>query len=442
MKFETPIKFLSSCLLLSFLSTSVWGAGLDRTGIGAQSMGMGGASLTNEDDPLSSMGQNPATLALIKQAEFEISVTGAWANGTYRDSRGTSTRISDAWGILPDVVIVAPLHDGAAWGFSITPESTRMANWYFRDPEGGAGGNTSYGMQDHRSEIINVRAAAGFGVKLTPRLSMGGSLGLEYNRNELESPYIFQNHPVLAGFKTLLDMKTDGVGFNGDLGLHWKATDTVDVALTYRSPTTFSTSGHADGDITKQLHDLGLAVPGHYHYDADIDTALPQKAAAGASWKITPQLRVAGQVEFQNWSSAFDTLKVRLSNGNNQAINGVLGTNAIADDIALNWKDIFVYRAGVEYDLSEAFVLRAGYSYAPGVVPGSTLLPMTAAISQQTLACGIGYKHGAWRVDVAYQYDLPASQNASASDITGTEFKNSSIDLSTHWVGLTVGVKF
>jgi len=418
------------------------GGTLERAGTGARSMGMAGASLTNEDDPLATMGQNPGALTLFSRPELQVGAFGAWGVGTYHDSHGRGTDLTDAFGGLPEVAYVAPINDKWGWGLSIIPEDTRRVNWVFRDPAGGADGNTSYGIQDHHSEFLNLRAAAGVAFRITPTLSFGASIGMEYNHDELTSPYTFQSHPALKGMKTLLDLDADGVGINGDVGFHWKATDTVDLALTYRTPTQLTSRGDANGSVTTQLHNLGLAVPGGFHYDAKVETALPQEVAFGASWKVAPNFRLAGQVEWQNWSNAFDTLKVRLSNGSNGVINSVLGSNALPDDVPLDWKDIFVFRGGFEYDLNDSFTFRAGYAYSPNAVPAATLLPMTAAISENTISVGLGYKHGNWRVDVAYQYDLPNTEFATASNIVGSEYKNSSIDVSAHWVGVTVGYKF
>ena len=192
-----------------------------------------------------------------------------------------------------------------------------------------------------------------------------------------------------------------------------------------------------------QLRSLGLVgVPGQFHYDADIVTKLPQKVALGGAWNITPNFRFTGQVDWVNWANAFDTLKVKLSNGSNPAINGLLGTNAVEDDIALHWQNEFVYRAGTEYDLTKSFALRAGYDYGKSPIPSDTLLPQTAAITEQTVALGVGYKSGPYRVDLAWQYDLPTSAQASASEITGPEYKNSTIDLKAQWVGITFGFQF
>lgn len=440
----TPAALWLCTLLLLQISAppAALGNGLDRNGTGAKSMGMAGASLADDKDAVSSMGQNPAALGFLEAADLNATIAGAWGSGRFQNSVKRGGELVDAKALFPELVFRTPLTEGVGMGFSLIPEYSRVADWYFRDPEGGIDGGTSYGWQHHRSEIINVRAAVGLGVRVSDSFSLGGSVGMVYTRNRLATPYIFQSHPALAGFKTMLDMETEGFGFNGDLAADWRATEKLTIALSYRSPTKFDTDGEAKGDITKQLRSLGLNVPGGFRYNADIATELPQKAALGFSYKAAPRLRLAGQVEWINWSRAFHDLDVRLSNGSNPAINGLLGTNTLQDSIALDWEDRFVYRAGVEYDVTQQFVLRTGYAYGKSPIPSDTLLPMTAAISEHTLALGVGYKQGPYQVDLAYQYDLPASQAGSGRSITGSEYKGSSVDLEAHWLALTLGLQF
>ena len=286
-----------------------------------------------------------------------------------------------------------------------------------------------------------MRAAAGIGVDLGGGFSLGASIGAVYTRNELQAPYIFQNDG-LAGAKTFLDMQTQGFGVNGDVGVQWKANDRFTMGLSYRTPTSFQTSGTANGDIGPQLAALGvLGVDGTYRYDAKIKTALPQRLSLGFAAVLTPRWRLLGQVDWVNWSAAYNHLDVNLSNGSNSVVNGVAGSTGITDRIAVNWRDQYVFRLGTEVDVTDSFMLRFGYVHGNNPVPNSTLLPMTAAISENTLACGLGWHTKSMRVDLAYQYDLPVTKSGTGSSVTGPEYKDTKVSVQAHWVGLTLGFK-
>ena len=88
------------------------------------------------------------------------------------------------------------------------PELMSVSDWHYVDAPGTLG--VTYGMQEQKSAILAGRAAAGFGVRLGKKLSIGATVGADYNSNTLHAPYIFQSQPVLMGLKTLLDLHTNG----------------------------------------------------------------------------------------------------------------------------------------------------------------------------------------------------------------------------------------
>jgi long-chain fatty acid transport protein len=437
-------KFLSFLIIVAGTTgwvSNVQANGLERNGVGARSMGIGGASVADEEDALGAMAYNPAILGFFGKRQVILGVNGVFADGDYTSQAGDTGHLKHTDAVFPDIALILPVSQTVTLGLSVIPDDSRMANWRYVDPVGAAG--VGYGLMKHRSEIMDVRGALAAGIRLSDSVSLGVSVGAEYNENHLNCPYIFQSHPGLAGAKTLLDLGTTGWGINADVGLAWKVNDKVTLGLGYRSPTKFNTDGSGHGDATAQLAALGVPSPnGVFAYDADIDTELPQKISAGFALKASKQWRVYGQVEWVNWADAFDDLTVKLSNGNNGTINGILGSDVLVDTIPLDWKDRFVFRLGTEYDVCENVTLRAGYSYGKSPVPGSTVLPLTAAISEHTVSAGVGWHKGPWTVDFTWQYDLPAGQNAGADGIAGTEYDFSHVELSAHWISVTAGYRF
>jgi long-subunit fatty acid transport protein len=350
---------------------------------------------------------------------------------------------------LPEGALGLPL---GKWpvtvGLSFVPESTLLADWHYIDPPGGLGGATSYGYQQDKSEIIVLRSALGAGVKISSKLSFGASVGLIYNENQLEAPYIFQNlqpglhgpaNSAYDGAKTLLNLHTTGFGWNAQAGLIFRATTNLQFGLSYESETKVDTTGDASGDPSLQFGHPQGTLP--FHYDANVKNIFPENVAVGASWKFHPRWRLALQVDWIDWADAFHTLPVSLSDGNNATVNSVLGSS-FSDSIPLNWKDEFVYRAGLEFKVTENLTLRVGYCYGGSPVPDSTLTPMTAAIMENTLTAGVGYHWRCFQVDLAYQYNFPATQNVGTSGLLSGEYSHSSTEVSMNTFALTTSVRF
>jgi long-subunit fatty acid transport protein len=423
--------------------------GIDGNGVGAQSMAMGGADVAWAASPLSAMGENPAGLGFLSSSELDLGGVGSIAQGYFNKPGVSSGNLDSTLAALPEGALGLPL---GKWpvtvGLSFVPESALLADWHYLDPPGGLGGKTSYGYQQDKSEIIVLRSALGAGVKISSKLSFGANIGLIYNENTLEAPYIFQNlqpgphGPINSpydGAKTLLDLHTSGFGWNAQAGLIFRATTNLQFGLSYESEARVDTTGTASGDPSLQFGHPQGTLP--FQYDANVRNIFPQDVAGGLSWKFLPQWRLALQVDWMDWADAFHTLPVKLSDGNNATVNSVLGSS-FKDLVPLNWKDEFVYRAGLEYNVTKNLALRAGYCYGNSPAPDSTLTPLTAAIMENTITAGIGYQWRRFLFELAYQYDFPATQYAGTSGLRSGEYSNSSTEVSLHTLALTTSVRF
>ena len=405
-------------------------------------MSMGGADAASASDSLGAMAANPAGLAFLPRPEFSLGWVGGIASGRYDKPGASHGRLDETFRALPEGALALPIGASPVTvGLSFIPDSLLLADWNYADAPGGLDGATTYGGQEHRSEIVVLRSALGAAVRLHPSFSVGASIGLLYNENRLKAPYIFQDlqPATVNGAKTLLDLETSGLGWNVQVGALYAPLTNLQFSLAYKTEAKVSTEGDANGDPYAQFG----AAPGPlgFHYDATVENTFPHEITAGASWRFLPQWRLALQVDWVNWSAAFRALPVRLENGNNPAVNGVLGSR-FQDNIPLHWKDRFVYRAGLEYALLDSLFLRAGYAFGESPVPDSTLSPVTAAIMEHMVTAGLGYAWRSWNFDAAWQHDLPAERNIGASGLRSGEYSNSSIKVSIHRFALTARYQF
>lgn len=424
------------------------GGGIYRDGAGARSLSLGGASVARPDLALEALQANLAGLSTLQSPQAQIGLGLVQADGKFSNSANNDAKIDTGFGLWPEAAVAFPLSAiPVTIGLGFVPDAALGGEWTFVDAPGGLGGTTSYGLQEHRSEITALRTALGASWQILESLSVGAGVGLVYNQNRLHAPYTFQSYPSLVGsgqgFKTLLDLKTAGFGVNGTFGLMYRPSDKISLGLSYQTPTKIRSKGDANGNAGVQLDNLfGPGVPPDFHYDAEVQNVFPQMISAGLSWQISARLRTVFQVDWINWAEAFDELEVYLNNGDNASINGVLGTANIYDIIPLRWEDQFAYRLGVEFQATESIALRAGYCYGSSVVPDSTLLPLTAAIMEHKLSAGAGWKNERCSIDVGYQYSLPASQRVGTSALNSGEYSNSRTAVAVHMAAVTFGVNF
>ncbi len=425
----THLGKLTAVSVLALSGASAIADGIYRNGVGSRAMAMGGADVAYASDPLGAMAANPAGLGFLTGPELDLSMYGASPYGDFNKA-GSGGHLNSQLGVSPDAAFAMPLGKTPfTAGLSFVTDTALDSDWHYGDPP--SAGGVTYGSQRDRSEIIVFRSALGLGVQLSPQWSLGANVGLDYNENRLQAPYIFQSG-ALSGAKVLLDMTTTGLGWNGEIGALFRATTNLEFGVAYKSPTTIFSHGTASGDAGAQL---GVATY-PYQYDAQVKNVLPQVVTAGASWQFCDQWRAALQLDWINYADAFKQLPASLSNGHT-------ALPASYDDyVPLNWANEFVYRAGIEYYATPRLVLRGGYCYGGSPVPNQTLTPLTAVITEHTLTTGIGYHWNRYGVDLAYQWDLPATRTIGVSGLQAGESSNSSVTIGMQTFSISTTVHF
>ena len=223
----------------------------------ARSQALGGIYVRSSDDAFDALAANPAGLTALTGRTLDLSVSLVLPRGSFSNSVNNSAQLSQTPGALPYGAFGMPIrHSRFSCGVGFTPDLMSVGNWHYVDAPGVAG--ASYGLQEQKSAILAGHAMAGLGVVLNPKLSVGVSLGADYNSNTLHAPYIFQQQPVLQGLKTLLDLHTRGYGWNGSVGALNRPTPAVEFGLAWKSSTTVVSHGTASGDVYAQFAALGL----------------------------------------------------------------------------------------------------------------------------------------------------------------------------------------
>ena len=82
-------------------------------------------------------------------------------------------------------------------------------------------------------------------------------------------------------------------------------------------------------------------------YDAKAKFGLPQSLSAGASLKASKKITIALDAEWINWKKAFDQMDIDLSNGKNENINRMMGTEgSISMAFPMYWENSIIIRTG------------------------------------------------------------------------------------------------
>lgn len=436
------IKFGFALLVCGFIASSAFAQSFYWNTSGPRSVALGGIYVPSSSDALDALAANPAGLTALSGRTLDLSLTTVFPRGSFTNSVNNNAPMDGTPGVMPYGAFAMPIrHSRFTWGAGFMPDLMSVANWRYVDAPGVAG--ATYGLQQQKSAILAGRAAAGLGFAVTPKFSVGISLGLDYNTNTLIAPYIFQSQPTLAGLKTLLNLHTSGYGWNGSVGARFHATRKVELGFAWKSSTVILSHGGASGDAYAQFAALGLAgVPSSFQYSAQVRNVLPQSALASVAWRVDGHWLLAFQTDWVNWGNAFVNLPVTLTGGTNAAINGLVGSSTLVDGVPLNWKDQYSFHVGAERGLTERATLRFGYAHSNNPVPNSTLTPMTAAIMSNQISTGLVYNLGRSRFEGAYVFNPTAQSHVQQSGLLSGEYNNSTVHVGTQALTLGYSVQF
>ena len=397
MKRKTSVTFVA----VLFFSSGLWGGGWNNTLMGARAIAMGAAFAGLADDP-SAIYYNPAGLAF-QNKKLSLSIDGFYIMPTHEYSSpiGTSARSQDNSSI-PQFFITYQTSERLTIGFGAYV------------PYAGGGVEWSEGQLP----IPSLKSYLGV-VSLTPTLSyqVSEKLSLGLNINFYRSVFEMDTFA-----ETLGAMKTEesGNSISGGFGLMYKPSERATFGMSVRGPAKMILTGK-----TK----ITVEVPGFGDVALDLDSEtrfnLPWDIEIGFSYRFSEKFLITTSAQYTMWST-LESLDKTIKNVPREDFS----TYDIQQIEPMNFKDILIVRAGMEYNIAAGLALRAGIGLDRAAMPAEYLNVDNIDVDKLTLLGGIGYATGRMRIDFAYilalgkevektgytpPFGLPGTYNLSAS---------------------------
>ena len=372
----------------------------DMYGIGYRAMSMGNAYTAVADD-VYAVYYNPAGLAQL--SEHEMSLGYIYSSPSLKMNGGPGPAQSRGPDNLKAPVIAMafnldeafegtlPVH--SRFGLILSSPDNFQSIYRIYDPDPSTPHWYRYGdyldrlhlvaglsLQPDRWKWISFGAGVRFIISGKASMpAMANTEGLGINLGRTRSPGANFNMDVdteIAPIAGVLLKPTSklrfGYSFRGELEL--------DVAPIIAQAVTHATPGSNLIDIP-----INLDIPGFNAY------FLPQQHNFGLAYDWTPKLLTSLDISWFKWSSY---------------------RNPYRGGPTPKWDDTVVPRVGVEYKLTDALALRAGYFYEPSPVPNQYARSNYLDTDRHVFSWGFGYKFndplGVVKVpivvDVAMQY--------------------------------------
>ncbi len=168
---------------------------------------------------------------------------------------------------------------------------------------------------------------------------------------------------------------------------------------------------------------------------------IPSIFGVGAAFNLTESLILTADLHYIIWS-CYDEFVVEV--GVDVPIPGVEFKDKLLEE---NWKDSFVVRGGLEYQLNESLALRAGILFDQTPQPVETMDPILPDANRWALTGGFGYKVGNFVLDLAYQYEIFSDRESPNRSILLHPLTETNLGLGTystkaHLFGISLGFVF
>jgi len=291
---------------------------------------------------------------------------------------------------------------------------------------------------------VYVRPA--FGIKLFENLSVGFGVDFVSVRTKWLHGQIFPLPNSLTHGRIIEDMsKTKGSGTGFAAGALWKIHKRIQFGVRYQHKVKVELEGEdrlwaSDSYEIVEVPDLRefpmsltkLRREFRIPYPVTSQITLPAEFSAGLM--VVPWDRLMLHVDFcwKGWSEFGDWRFSALdpeADLNRNFYDLYLETYGVApaygsQGLALDWKDVWSVKFGLEFKLSQVLGIRSGYSFNPSAIQNQAVEPITADLDQHILSFGIGYEgplfsiwdfeeQGGFSFDAFLQYRLSKELQSS-----------------------------
>lgn len=358
----------------------------------------------------SSIFYNPGALSFMKdKMHFEVGVSGIMSNAAFQQSGSSyKAETENPLGTPFYVYGGAKINDLIAVGVGVYTPFGSSAKW--KDDWSG-----KFLIQNISLSAIFVQPTVSFNIND----KFGVGAGFIYTIGGVEI-----NKALNYGANSDVNLKANanGIGFN--IGIFYKTSDKLSVGLNYRSKVSMKVKG---GDATFNVpSSLNTLIPATNKFDAELP--LPGNLDFGVAYWVNEDLLVAIELDWVMWST-YDSLSFTFTE------SGAL----LNSSNPRKYKDSFIPRVGVQYNMMENLQLRAGAYYDSSPTNSDYFTPETVSLNTFAYTLGLSYSPVEMlSIDVSF---LQLFGQKSEMSYTPGNFKGTYKTI-TYIPGLGVSLKF
>ena len=385
---------------------------------GAAAMGMAGAFVSVANNA-SAVFHNPAGMSWLQGTQVSLGGTfiipkGSLSLPNWQDPTYKNVDQLDQTFLAPNVYLTHMFGDKLAAGIAVFAPYGLGTKWPAEYPLRYIG--TSNDMQ-----TIFINPAVSY--KVNESLAFGA--GISYIRSSLSLNLVrFVTDLAAFGWTGDVPVSLDGAtgsAFAFNAGVLYKA-DAFSFGVTYRSRFDITYKG----DIALDTSGAPTPLRPYLPTTGDVKSTFrfPDILTAGASYNLMEALLLAVDLQYFTWSR-YDKYVIE--------ITYPAGFPAAEPETVLeDWKNSFIARLGLQYQLTENLALRGGILYDWTPQPMESVDPNLPDANRMALTFGFGYKIGRLLIDMAYQYEKFSDRDSPNRSILSYQFHGINLGAGTY----------
>ncbi len=396
---------LALSLALVATTSAVHGAGFAIYENDARSFAMGNANVGRSDDA-AALYTNPAGITQLPgfQIKAGISLIQPSVDVTTTDLySGQSTKYSmnDYTSVIPHLYSTYRITDDIAVGLGVFVPYGLKSDFQ-KDPHSWAGAYNNY-----MTEIKTVEIAPTFAYRIVHDQSWAKQISVAVGLAILHSDIDLRRQTRTGGGATPdtftytpLILQGNGWDYGYNLALQWEVNDQVSFGIVYRS------------GFKLEYNRATAEYVGIEKAKASGEIDLPDSWTFGVNYSPVAPLNIGVQATRTNWSS-YDELTIATRGFTNGAMNWTRTSEK-------QWKDVWRYSVGAEYQVNNALALRGGFVIDKDPVNTNYADFMVPSNDRQIFSLGLGWTiNKTITLDFAYAYLKIRSSNIAARPAEG-----------------------
>ncbi|MDD3562337.1 MAG: outer membrane protein transport protein [Candidatus Cloacimonetes bacterium] len=417
-------------LCMSLLAGQLFAGGFALTGVDSRSTSMAGAFRGLADDP-SAMYWNPAGLGFMN--ENSIALGGTFILPTVKwDPSGTAVatkpgysakeyQANKALTMFPSVFATMASSPRLKYGLAFYVPYGLGTTWdafkLFSPPLTYVAGFPEDEMKS-RIAVMDLHPTVAY--QIMPNLSVGAGLSVMFGAIDIDQIKFANPYAPITS-----ELTGVGVGFGGNLGLLYKATEFLSIGLAGKLPANISLEGDASVYLwTPATQDsLGVVTPAmKLGGKSDIEATLniPAELAIGFAYKVSPIWTVSLDYAYTMWDR-LETVTVEMKD----PIAIMPGLTVSESELILNWENTSRISLGTEYTLG-CNKLRAGFFFDQTPIPEATQIPTISDVGNKySMNMGWGREFGQFGVNANAQYIMFDKRDIADSGQTANNMAGS-----------------